>query len=136
MEKGKLFKCGTCEKQYTFFKSFDNHMKTHQAGNEKKFKCNSCSKCFKCARDLKVHQRSQTGERPYPCNTCGKGFCSQQMVVIHERSHTGEKPFMCPICNIKMSMTRKIKEHIKKVHKMTWQEAELQTNTKISEMVS
>ena len=116
-----------------------HHLMDHIAAvheNTARYTCSVCGKRHKYQSAQIKCENTHKGKFLYECDLCDKKFQYKDSFDAHTRSHTGEKPFMCPICNIKMSMTRKIKEHIKKVHKMTWQEAELQTNTKISEMVS
>uniref|UniRef100_A0A674H0A7 C2H2-type domain-containing protein n=1 Tax=Taeniopygia guttata TaxID=59729 RepID=A0A674H0A7_TAEGU len=34
--------------------------------------------------------------RPFPCAACGKSFRYLADLRVHERSHTGERPFPCP----------------------------------------
>ena len=61
----------------------------------KPFKCKQCEKCFKAARQLKIHERIHTGEKPFKCKQCDKCFNQRASLKIHERIHTGEKPFKC-----------------------------------------
>jgi len=116
-----------------------HHLMDHVAAvheNMARYTCSVCGKRHKYQSAQIKCENTHKGKFLYECGLCDKKFQYKESYDIHTRSHTGEKPFMCPICNLKMSMAKKIKEHIKKVHKITWQEAELQTNTKISEMIS
>ena len=133
----KRFKCQVpgCESKF----SSKNNLIDHVAAVHENNAAHTCSICgkrhkYRCAR-IRC-ENIHNGKFDHECDLCGKKFLNKQTYEGHLRSHSGEKPFACPICNIRMSMSRKIKEHIKIVHKMKWQEVELQTNTKISEMVS
>ncbi|XP_067277911.1 uncharacterized protein [Pseudorasbora parva] len=65
---------------------------------DKRLVCTYCSKWFKCFSQLKIHQRSHTGEKPYRCTLCGKQYIQKGHLYTHQRTHTGEKPYRCAVC--------------------------------------
>ena len=130
----KRFKCEVpgCSSAYASKVHLMDHVSAvHE--NTARYTCSVCGKMHKYQAARIKCENTHKGKFYYECDLCDKKFQNKITFEGHKRSHTGEKPFACPICNIKMSMARKIKEHIKKIHKITWQEAELQTNTKIAE---
>jgi hypothetical protein len=61
--------------------------------------CTQCNKPFLHSSALKVHIRSQTGEKPFVCTQGIKSFLQSCKLKVHMRTHTGEKPFECTECN-------------------------------------
>jgi hypothetical protein len=45
---------------------------------------------------VRVHERTHSGERPYQCRFCDYRASQSGNMVAHERRHTGEKPYPCP----------------------------------------
>ena len=58
------------------------------------FACASCDKRFSRASNLRVHERTHTGEKPFGCGECDKRFSKASSLRRHERTHTGEAPFV------------------------------------------
>lgn len=48
---------------------------------------------FMCGRRYKmlIHIRTHTNEKPHRCPTCNKSFSRLENLKIHNRSHTGEE---------------------------------------------
>lgn len=52
------------------------------------------------------------------CEYCGKVFGSQRDMKLHERSHTGERPYKCEICNNTFALKRTAETHMLRAHQI------------------
>ncbi|XP_078287771.1 histone-lysine N-methyltransferase PRDM9-like [Rhinoraja longicauda] len=78
---------------------------------ERRHECAECGKCFTCAEQLHLHQRTHTGERPYKCPDCGKSFAQAGDLWKHQGTHTGERPYTCSDCGKSFSYLYQQKAH-------------------------
>ena len=67
--------------------------------DEKKLKCDLCSKPFSSKVTLKRHlKRNHAEEKIHRCNTCYKTFVKKYVLSQHEKIHM-KKPFECDTCD-------------------------------------
>ncbi|XP_039321713.1 zinc finger and SCAN domain-containing protein 5B [Saimiri boliviensis] len=105
------FVCAVCSKEFKYFSQLKLHNRSHTG--ERPFECHECGKRFLQASDLRVHQRIHTGEKPYTCDVCNKQFAHESTLQGHRRMHTGEKPFKCKFCSKVFSHKGNLNVHLR-----------------------
>ena len=63
----------------------------HTSNEDKKYKCDICSKGFSLPYHLKDHKNIHTGEKPYKCKFCSSCFASKGTHKMHEKGHLGHR---------------------------------------------
>ena len=111
----KGFNCTECDKVYKFAGSLRQHMITHGI-QTKDHICKFCSKTFYSQANLKLHNRSHTGEKPYSCKQCQRSFSQQGSVRRHQVKHDKNKPFLCSKCNKRFSLAQYLDLHVERMH--------------------
>jgi hypothetical protein len=71
---------------------------------------------FHGTRQVRVHERTHTGEKPYKCTFCDFRSAQGGNIRIHERRHTGEKPYPCPYCSFASVTSSGTTFHVRSVH--------------------
>ncbi|XP_038104871.1 zinc finger and SCAN domain-containing protein 2 isoform X2 [Culex quinquefasciatus] len=144
--EGKSFyQCDKCRVVLRTYELLKRHEKArHNDEEERHFACSHCTKKFRSASTLKVHQRIHTNERPYVCDICDKSFAqntnlvyhrkvhqnirdyacdqcsyrarSQNDLNLHSRRHTGARPYVCDECQLPFSTSSNLSKHVKRRH--------------------
>lgn len=109
LSEGRQHECSQCGKCLSTRRNLKLHQRSHTG--EKPYACFQCGKCFSQAGCLKTHQRFHTGEKPYKCAECGKYFRQAGYLKTHQRFHTGEKPYKCAHCHKYFSQSGYLKTH-------------------------
>uniref|UniRef100_A0A8C4X200 C2H2-type domain-containing protein n=1 Tax=Eptatretus burgeri TaxID=7764 RepID=A0A8C4X200_EPTBU len=123
------FSCQECGKRFSQGWILERHKRTDEicVGGDKmrcpnqllRYRCNDCSREFKCSQSLRRHSRIHTGWKPYHCEVCGKTFSDSSNLARHKSLHTGEKPFCCPYCGVSFRLKHYLTYHLKGVHNQT-----------------
>lgn len=59
----------------------------------KKHLCQDCGKRFYDSNDLRIHQRTHSGEKPFECLKCNKLFADSRVLNQHSKIHSGKAIF-------------------------------------------
>jgi KRAB domain-containing zinc finger protein len=93
----KEYRCGSCEKTFTFTFTLKRHEKIHETRsgtNEviKGFNCHICDKDFITEEYVQVHIKRVHDEKQHKCNLCDY---ETSLKAVHE----GKKPCNCTTCD-------------------------------------
>ncbi|XP_068597870.1 oocyte zinc finger protein XlCOF6-like [Brachionichthys hirsutus] len=109
--------CSVCGKSYRCLK---NHLISRHAhelpagelpGGCAGATCRVCGKKFPNASQLRVHQRSHSGEKPFRCDVCGKSYRLRELLRDHGHAHSGERPYRCALCPKTFSLATSLARH-------------------------
>lgn len=101
--------CSFCSRRYAHQCQLRIHERSHTG--EKPYQCAQCGKSFGQVCSLRRHQMVHTGERPFPCPHCGKQFSTSTNLKVHQSVHTGEKKFHCSKCGKNFSFLSNLIRH-------------------------
>ena len=117
----KPFVCEECGVAFTDNGNLTGHMRTHNKGADKPFKCDAdaCQFSAWSASSLKEHARKHTGEKPYPCPEPGCTYaCSLKGNMLpHTASvHSDARNHACAFCPLAFKLKQSREYHHKKYH--------------------
>lgn len=91
------------------------HMDTH--GDERKFKCETCTKDFFTIKSLQKHKIIHNlDSRKINCLLCPLKFVRPYQLTMHMMVHSGEKPHPCLHCDKAFRFSWDLRKHVNKIH--------------------
>jgi len=105
--------CPHCDKAFKIKGALNHHVKTHQAEEDRPFKCEMCGRGCISIHLLKIHMRHHTGEKPYHCDQCSKRFCTKGEINKHMLTHSSVRPFKCDQCFRDFTDKKALRNHMR-----------------------
>lgn len=114
-KRGGAFKCGTCQKEFLYEKSFLKHIQqSHGIASALEFRCETCAQTFANRCNLRSHQRHvHSSERRFPCELCAKRFKRKKDVKRHvlQVHEGGGERHQCQQCGKGLSSRTALRLH-------------------------
>uniref|UniRef100_A0A8C5J2F0 GDNF inducible zinc finger protein 1 n=1 Tax=Junco hyemalis TaxID=40217 RepID=A0A8C5J2F0_JUNHY len=114
-KRGGAFKCGTCQKEFLYEKSFLKHIQqSHGIASALEFRCETCAQTFANRCNLRSHQRHvHSSERRFPCELCAKRFKRKKDVKRHvlQVHEGGGERHQCHQCGKGLSSRTALRLH-------------------------
>lgn len=82
----------------------------------RRHQCSFCPYLGKSRWEVRVHERTHTGDKPYQCSFCDYKANQRGNMRTHERRHTGEKPYKCPYCSYTSATSSCTLSHVRLHH--------------------
>ena len=92
----------------------DTKITTVKDENNRRFACNQCDKAYSAETSLQRHVKATHEGFRYSCNECDKHYTDQSALRIHNK--TVHNPIECKECPFITATTKRLEEHIQKVH--------------------
>eukprot|EP01083_Nonionella_stella_P290714 989183_1 len=87
----KPFCCLICHKSFAAKGRPSYHILSNHSGQNGRYKCVECSKCFMSKSYLTAHLRFHVKGTPHKCPECAKSFKWKQSLTNHMKIHFGCK---------------------------------------------
>uniref|UniRef100_A0A8C3QT59 GDNF-inducible zinc finger protein 1 n=1 Tax=Cyanoderma ruficeps TaxID=181631 RepID=A0A8C3QT59_9PASS len=114
-KRSGTFKCGTCQKEFLYEKSFLKHIQqSHGIASALEFRCETCAQTFANRCNLRSHQRHvHSSERRFPCELCTKRFKRKKDVKRHvlQVHEGGGERHQCHQCGKGLSSRTALRLH-------------------------
>ncbi len=114
----KPYSCSFCSKAFTSHTNFNDHVNIYHKTRKETFNCGKCNKVFLSKFLLRCHLKRHGNNKRYKCSTCTMQFHTNLEKQRHERlqSATIEQQ-KCTTCNKSNSSKYGLSAHIGKYHK-------------------
>lgn len=109
--------CSVCGKSYRCLRNHIIREHSHELPAHELPASNSIAACQVCGRkfpnmsQLRVHQRSHTGEKPFHCDICGRSYCVKELLRDHCYTHSGVKRYRCSLWSKSFNMATSFLRH-------------------------
>ncbi|XP_068225472.1 zinc finger protein 600-like [Palaemon carinicauda] len=117
----RKMKCNFCSKTFLRFFEVQEHIRQFHS-EEKRHKCSTCGKVFGLKHNLRLHERIHKNQKSFACKLCGKAFIRKDHAKSHMVVHTEEKPYECDICGKSFARRSYFLSH-KRSHSVDLQES-------------
>lgn len=116
LHSGLIFSCPECDRQFTFKRSLDRHVKgVHQDIRDCSCDVEGCAEKFRCSYDLKQHKINDhdIGDKAdRTCTICQSVFKKVRYLETHMMAKHSNASFQCELCDRSFSFERSLKRHI------------------------
>ena len=106
----KHYSCEICKIKFVRERNLKLHQRSHSG--ETIFSCNLCEALFEKKKQLNSHKNITHNDRKkYSCSDCPKTFKTSSGLKQHILRHKGEKPFKCGNCDASFTTKAHLQSH-------------------------
>ena len=105
--------CDVCKK---YVKNMLQHTQRIHSDKSKSVSCHICGFISDSQGNMKIHEKTHTGEKDKICPHCDYKTPYSQGLKIHIRTHTGERPFKCTECDYTAAIESTLTNHMQTMH--------------------
>nr|XP_019527121.2 zinc finger protein 235 [Aedes albopictus] len=105
-----------CDTRHDTLKKLQEHILVHL--DPYAFRCDSCDKNFKSARNLSNHKKVvHAPDKTFNCELCSEKFPARYMLNEHIKDkHVNDKTAECQLCSKRFTNERKLQDHVRYKH--------------------